>query len=191
MVAYWLTLFSGAILSGSAVMLDISTDERLFTVSDGGEAGLMFDSGFIFTTSVFTNMTFLQRLKDLSKGGGQVMRLGGGQQICIVYNVTGEMKELPKNYHSVSKYCHNRLRVLNATWWDTILDAVEAANVSIVFGVNSGVGRPWGHPGPWDPSPSGLLGLLDYTMKRRGKVVAWELGNEPYKMKFGYDIPGD
>ena len=55
----------------------------------------------------FGEAWFTARLRDLGRGGGNAMRLGGGQQACTVYNVTGTMAPPgPVDAHVVKAFTH-------------------------------------------------------------------------------------
>ena len=107
---------------------------------------------------------FHKRLSALGAGGGNSMRFGGGAQVrcppsrvsgrslwrasltacfsravqaCIVYNATGKLAAKPMSAHVVRKYCEERgVTVLDAAFWDAVLDEMTAANLTLVFGVN-------------------------------------------------------
>ena len=55
----------------------------------------------------------------------------------MVYNVTGKLAAKPMSAHVVRKYCEERgVTVLDAAFWDAVLDEMTAANLTLVFGVN-------------------------------------------------------
>ena len=55
----------------------------------------------------------------------------------MAYNVTGQLAAKPMSAHVVSKYCEERgVTVLDAAFWDAVLDEMTAANLTLVFGVN-------------------------------------------------------
>jgi hypothetical protein len=199
-----ITMKSDAAAAASAMAVSVDSSRALFTVSDGGEAGLMEDLGCAVVSHdvypgkgcPFGTAWFRQRLAQLGKGGGNSMRLGGGAQACAVYNVTGKLK-LNANVvdaNVVKRYCKSWFPiVIDAMFWDAVLDDMTAANVTLVFGVNFAIGRanPSKSGAPpkdqhWSPVPSGFDELLKYTAKRSPQAVfAWELANEPRPGKFG------
>lgn len=92
-------------------------------VADGGEAGLMEDLGCIqgyvqgaasTSNCPFGLPWFTRRLAQLGAGGGQSMRLGGGMQACVVYNVTGALARVPIEAHVNKAYCGARGMVSTA-----------------------------------------------------------------------------
>jgi hypothetical protein len=175
---------------GSSMNVSIDGSRAVFEVSDGGEAGLMEDLGCAVGNlkgCPFGTPWFRQRLSQLGKGGGNSMRLGGGAQACAVYNVTGKLKldASVMDADVVKRYCGSRFPiVISSHFWDTLLDDMTAANVTLVFGVNFAIGRAnpsrSGLPPKnqhWSPVASGFSELLNYTAKRSPNAVyAYELG---------------
>lgn len=191
-----LTSLRPPLRSTSAATTTISArDSQKFT--SGTSDGVAATVDHMSTTSVaatrqgwewFLDPLFRARLADLggSARGPLAMRLGGGDQDCWVYNVTGTLT--PVLPSQVPPYCalsHGGIKVLSREMWDAVVGALANSNISLVFGINSGVGRPCnGHePGSWDPSTSGFDELVRYTYgeSKDGATAAWawELGNEP------------
>lgn len=175
------------------VNVSVDGSRALFEVSDGGEAGLMEDIGCAVgypdpsEGCPFGTTWFRQRLSQLGRGGGQSMRLGGGAQACAVYNVTGKLilNSSVVDANVVKQYCKSRFPiVIDSSFWDTVLDDMTTANVTLVFGVNFAIGRSnptkFGKPPKdqhWSPELSGFDELLNYTAKRSPHaVLAFELG---------------
>ena len=177
---------AGATTAGMTVSVDSS--HVLFEVSDRGEAGLMEDLGCaVEDTCPFGKAWFKQRLTQLGKGGGNSMRFGGGAQACALYNVTGKLilDANVTNSYVIKHYCKSRFPIIiDAEFWDSVLDDLTAANVTLIFGVNFAIGRanpdPSGAPPKdqhWSPVSSGFDELLKYTAKRSPNAVfAFELG---------------
>ena len=184
------TVHIDGVTSAVAITIKVSVDSShaLFEVSNGGEAGLMEDLGCAEGKNCpFGTEWFRKRLSQLGKGGGNSMRLGGGAQACAVYNVTGKLKldASVMDANVVKHYCGSRFPIIiDSSFWDTVLDDMTSANVTLVFGVNFAIGRA--NPSTsglppndqhWSPHPSGFDELLKYTAKRSPHaVLAFELG---------------
>ena len=193
LIAYVAAAIGAATPVYQSFIIDDTAPIPIFTTA-GAEAGLMFDMDLLFKTTTintpgspprdkwgwhwFKEPLFLARLRDLGASAhGSLplaMRLGGGQQCCTIYNVTGKLQfPLPTAPYYCSVDHKTPTHIITQEIWDAILAALHQANISLVFGITGGFGRQAtnGTRGNrWDPAVSGFVELLNYTLRRLART---------------------